>query len=43
MHEIPHRDDTANKTYSGSDNAESPSKKSNHEVRDSPFEAHSEV
>ena len=43
MHEIPHRDDTANETYSGSDNAESPSKKSNHEVRDSPFEAHSEV
>ena len=43
MHEIPNRDDTANKTYSGSDNAESPAKKSNHELEDSPFEVHSEV
>lgn len=43
LHEIPHREDSANKTYSGSDNAESPAKKSNHEVEDSPFEAYSKV
>ena len=43
MHEIPHREDSANKTYSGSDNAGSPEKTQNSEQEDSPFEHNYEV